>query len=83
MQVYNWNQKCILKDRAEFTWYIEKRGFTQHTLAAACDVHYTTINYIVLGKRNPSLELAKKLAELLKVDFNDLFTFEKRKRREQ
>lgn len=83
MQVYNWNQKCVLKDRGQFKHYIEKAGFTQKTLAAACYAHYTTINYIVLGKRNPSLEVAKKIAELLKVDFNDLFTFEKRTRRQQ
>ena len=48
-------------------------GFRQEDLAAKLGVTRQTINAIENNKYNPTLELAMKLAKLLKVSVEELF----------
>ena len=49
------------------------KGFTQEELAAKCDVQRTTVTMIETGENLPSVQLAKKLAEVLDVDWTEFF----------
>jgi len=49
---------------------------TQDDLAKAVGVTRQTIVYLEKGTYNPSLELACKVAKVLKTTLNDLFIFE-------
>ena len=48
-------------------------GYTQEELASKCDVLRTTISMIESGINKPSVELAKKLGEVLNVDWKGFF----------
>lgn len=49
------------------------KGYSQDELARLTGVRQQQISHIEMGRRNPSLTLALKLAALLEVDVNDLF----------
>ena len=49
------------------------KGYTQEELASKCDVLRTTISMIESGINKPSVELAKKLGEILNVDWKGFF----------
>ena len=49
------------------------KGLTQEQLATECGVQRTTITMIELGENKPSVELAKKLGEILEVKWSDFF----------
>ena len=48
-------------------------GYTQEELASKCDVLRTTISMIENDVNKPSVELAKKLGEVLNVDWKGFF----------
>jgi len=50
-----------------------KYGFTQEELAKKVGVRRETIVFLEKGRYNPSLELAFKVAKVLKVKIDDLF----------
>ena len=50
-----------------------EQGYTQEELASKCDVLRTTISMIESGINKPSVELAKKLGEILNVDWKGFF----------
>ena len=50
-----------------------KKGLTQEQLANECGVQRTTITMIELGENKPSVELAKKLGEILEIDWKGFF----------
>ena len=50
-----------------------EKGYTQEELATKCDVLRTTISMIESGINKPSVELAKKLGEVLNVDWKGFF----------
>lgn len=50
-----------------------KKGLTQEQLANECGVQRTTITMIELGENKPSVELAKKLGEVFKIDWKGFF----------
>lgn len=55
-----------------FKWLVKKReskGITQAQLAIICGVDVTMISHIENGKRRPSVEVAKKIAEALNFDW--------------
>jgi len=54
----------------------EKFGITQEALAAKVDVTRQTILFLEKGKYNPSLRLAFKIARVLNVKIEDVFSFE-------
>ena len=49
------------------------KGLTQEQLASECGVQRTTITMIELGENKPSVELAKKLGEILEIDWKGFF----------
>ncbi len=51
-----------------------EKGLTQQELADECDVNRTTITNIEGGIINPSVKLAKKLGEILGVDWTIFFS---------
>ena len=51
----------------------KSKGLTQEELAAKCDVQRTTVTMIEMGENLPSVQLAKKLAEVLDVDWTEFF----------
>lgn len=50
------------------------RGLTRHELAYAVSVHYQTIGYLERGEYSPSLALALRIAAVLDVSVEDLFS---------
>lgn len=50
-----------------------EKGYTQEELASKCDVLRTTISMIENDVNKPSVELAKKLGEVLDVDWKGFF----------
>ena len=53
------------------------KGMTQEQLAKECEVQRTTITMIEIGENKPSVELAKKLGEILEVKWSDFFEDDK------
>jgi putative transcriptional regulator len=51
--------------------------FTQEDLAKKVGVRRETIVFLEKGKYNPSLELAFRIAKVLKIAIDDLFDFNK------
>lgn len=51
----------------------KSKGLTQEELAAKCDVQRTTVTMIETGENLPSVQLAKKLAEVLEIDWTEFF----------
>ena len=51
----------------------KEKGFTQEQLANACGVQRTTITMLETGNNSPSVELAKKLGEVLGIDWKVFF----------
>ena len=50
-----------------------EKGLTQQTLADKCGVVRQTISEIENGRNKPSVELAKKLGEILEIDWVKFF----------
>jgi putative transcriptional regulator len=50
------------------------RGLSRQQLAEAVGVHYQTIGYLERGEYSPSLTLALKLAEVLELGVEELFS---------
>lgn len=50
-----------------------EKGLTQEHLAKMCEVQRTTITMIEIGENKPSVELAKKLGNVLKFDWTLFF----------
>ncbi|WP_271754382.1 helix-turn-helix transcriptional regulator [Cohnella sp. JJ-181] len=52
----------------------KEKGISQEQLAAACSVSRQTINAIENNKYDPTLQLAFRLAEVLSMTVDGLFT---------
>ena len=50
-----------------------KKALTQEALATECGVQRTTISMIESGENKPSVELAKKIANVLDLDWTAFF----------
>lgn len=50
-----------------------EKGLTQQTLADKCGVVRQTISEIENGRNKPSVELAKKLGEILEIEWVKFF----------
>lgn len=50
-----------------------KANMTQTELAEKCGVIRQTISEIETGRNSPSVRLAKKIGEVLKIDWTELF----------
>ena len=53
-----------------------QRQLTRQELADAVSVHYQTIGYLERGEYSPSLALALRIAELLEVPIEQVFSLE-------
>lgn len=51
-------------------------GLSRQDLADAVGVHYQTVGYLERGEYSPSLNLALRLARVLGVSVEDLFSLE-------
>ncbi|MBF2780112.1 transcriptional regulator [Staphylococcus saprophyticus] len=54
------------------------KGYNLSQLAIDTDVSLSYMSLIMNGKRNPSAKLAKKIAEILEVEIEELFEFEQK-----
>lgn len=54
-----------------------EKGYTQQKLAEITGVKQGTISAIENGKRRPSVDVAKKIANVLNVDWTRFFTDER------
>ena len=50
-----------------------EKGLTQDALSNKCGVQRTTITMIESGENKPSVDLAKKIAEVLEIKWTDFF----------
>ena len=50
-----------------------EKSLTQEALATECGVQRTTICMIECGENKPSVELAKKIANVLEFDWTEFF----------
>ncbi len=62
-----------IKNPREFRVLMVKSGFTQRGLGKATNVSDTTINHLINGKKGCGPEIAAKIREVLKVEFDDIF----------
>lgn len=68
--------KIILKDVDQFKKMLIINGYTQRSLAREIGISNPYANQIANGERNPGPQIAKKIADVLKTDFNDIFFIE-------
>jgi transcriptional regulator with XRE-family HTH domain len=66
----------ILKNAQEFQKLLMKKGYSFRSFAKLAGMSSAHISYIVNGKRNPNPATAKKIAEALEMDFDDIFFIE-------
>lgn len=79
---------AVTKDRARlseaFAWAIRRRRvrrrMSQETLAEAAGVHHTYVGLVERGKRNPSLDVAERLALALGLKLSALVAEAERSR---
>lgn len=75
--------KIKLRDVDTFKTLLLTSGYTQRGYGRAIGISEPYANQIANGTRNPGPAIAKKTAELLKVDFNDIFFIEDAYKSEQ
>jgi putative transcriptional regulator len=54
----------------------DERGLSRHDFAEAIGVHYQTIGYLERGEYSPSLVLALRIARVLEVPIEALFSLD-------
>ena len=54
----------------------EERGLSRHDFAEAIGVHYQTIGYLERGEYSPSLVLALRIARVLDLPIEALFSLD-------
>lgn len=54
----------------------EERGLSRHEFATAIGVHYQTVGYLERGEYSPSLVLALRIARVLDVHVEALFSLD-------
>src|SRR5690606_33530162 len=68
--------KIKLKDVEQFKKLLLMNGYTQRSYGRAIGISEAYAHQIANGTRNPGPKIAKDTAELLKVDFDDIFYIE-------
>lgn len=53
-----------------------QRGLSRQDFAAMVGVHYQTVGYLERGEYSPSLALALRIAQVLDLPIEDLFSLE-------
>ena len=62
---------CIMKLRLKEI--LEEKGLTSAAFSEMVGVHKVSISYIINGKQMPSVDTLERFADVLDVDFADLF----------
>ncbi|MGB9847405.1 MAG: helix-turn-helix transcriptional regulator [Desulfotomaculales bacterium] len=65
--------KIKLKNPLEFQELLLRKGFTQRAFGRAIGVAESYACQIANGERNPGPGVAKKICEVLEVEFDDIF----------
>lgn len=65
--------KLLVKDKSDFEKRIAMHGFSKKSLSIAVGVTNQYLYSILSGKRNPSPELAKRIAKKLDSNISDIF----------
>lgn len=65
--------KIKLKSVNDFKKILLTKGFTQRGLGRAIDISEVYSTQIANGTRNPGPEIAKRIVDLLEVEFTDVF----------
>jgi DNA-binding XRE family transcriptional regulator len=65
--------KIKLKDADKFNELLIRKGFSKRGLAQAAAIGEATVIQICNGDRNPSPRIAKKITEVLEIEFDAIF----------
>lgn len=65
--------KIKLKDNQEFKKILLLKGYSQRKLADETNLSNVYINQIINNERNPSGKVAKKILDVLELEFDDIF----------
>lgn len=66
-----------LKDKDRLNELLLKNGYTKRSFAKAAKIGEATSAQICNGKRKPSPPIAKRIADTLQVEWEELFMIEK------
>lgn len=69
--------KIKLKDPDVFQELLLRKGFTQRGLGRAVKIAESYANQIATGERNPGPSVAKRICDVLDVEFDDIFFIER------
>jgi len=65
--------KFVLRDPEEFNKTLYMNGYTQRSYGRAIGISESYAHQVATGKRNPGPDVARKTAELLKMEIEDIF----------
>lgn len=65
--------KITLIDPNEFRKLLMSSGYSQRTFAETCEISTPYINQIINGEKFPSGKIAKKIVDVLELEFSDIF----------
>lgn len=65
--------KIHLRDSHNFKMMIARNGYSQRTFAENIEMSYVYLNQIINNQLNPSGKAAKKIADALNLEFDDIF----------
>lgn len=65
--------KIQIKDEKVLKKWLIREGFSNTDLAKTVGVSLHHIGFILNGTRNPSPAIAKKITDILKCDFDEIF----------
>lgn len=67
------NLTIKLKNSDSFKKILIKKGYTYKSFAKEVEVSQPFISGIISGKKNPSPKVARKIADVLQIDWDDIF----------
>lgn len=68
--------KFVLKNAQEFNKTLYINGYTQRSYGRAIGISESYAHQVATGKRNPGPDIARKTADLLGLEINDIFFIE-------
>jgi transcriptional regulator with XRE-family HTH domain len=68
--------KIVLKDPDGLKKILLQKGYSQRSFAEATEISSPYFNQIINGDRSPSGKVAKKIVDVLVMDFDDIFFIE-------
>lgn len=65
--------KIHVRDKQKLNEFIMRKGFTRRGFGQAVGLSHSTVVQILNGNRNPSPPTAKKIADFLEADYDEIF----------